>query len=88
LLLHEKCDPRHNPEKIICNRFSNHGGGGAGNKRHLIPYESSKDVERNIPKKMASRPRYDDVAILKSMIDYNNSTNLSIYLEATSLSER
>ena len=50
LLFHEKCDPRHNPEKIIGNRFSNHGGGG-GNKRHSIPYESSKDVERKIPKK-------------------------------------
>ena len=52
LLLHEKCDPRHDPEKIIGIRFSNHGGGGAGNKRHSIPYESSKDVERNIQKKM------------------------------------
>jgi len=51
LLLHEKCDPRHNPEKIIGNRFSNHGGGGAGNKRHSISYEPSKDVERNIPEK-------------------------------------
>jgi len=40
-----------------CIRFSNHGGGGAGNKRNSFPYESSsKDVERNIPKKMASGP--------------------------------
>ena len=50
--MHEQNDPRHNLEKINAgNRFSNHGGGGAGNKRHSIPYESSKDVERNVPKK-------------------------------------
>jgi len=51
LFLHEQDDSRHNPEKIIGNRLSNHGGGGAGNKRHSNPYESSKDVERNIQKK-------------------------------------
>jgi len=35
----------HNPEKIIAgNRFSNHGGGGAGNKQYSNSYESSKDV--------------------------------------------
>ncbi len=75
LFLHEQNDPRHNPEKINAgNRFSNHGGGGAGNKRHSIPYESSKDVERNIQKKMVSGPQYVDLTVLKSMIAYNNST--------------
>ncbi len=75
LALHEKCDPLHNPEKIIAgNRFSNDGGGGAGNKRHSIPYESSKDVERNIQKKLASGPQYVDLTVLKSMIAYNNAT--------------
>jgi len=64
LFLHERNDPRHNPEKITNannRRFSNHGGGGAGNKRHSIPYESSKDVERNIQKKMVSGPQYVDL---------------------------
>ena len=57
LFLHDQNDSRHNPEKINAgNRFSNHGGGG-GNKRHSIPYESSKDVERNIQKKMVSGPQ-------------------------------
>jgi len=46
LLYHEKYDRRHNPEKIVGNRFSNRGGGGAGNKRHSFSYESSKDVYR------------------------------------------
>jgi len=74
LLLHEQNIRRHNAKKIIGNRFSNHGGGGAGNRRHSIPYESSKDVERNIQKKKASGPQYVDLTVLKSMIDYNNST--------------
>ena len=75
LPFHEKCDPRHNPEKIIGNRFSNHADGGAGNKRHSIPYEFSKDVERNEQKIMASGPQYVDLlTVLKSMIAYNNVT--------------
>jgi len=42
----EQNDPRHNSEKINAgNRLRNHGGGGAGNKRHSIPYESSKNVD-------------------------------------------
>jgi len=52
LFLHEQNDPRHNPENIFAgNRLSNHDGGGAGNKRHSIPYESSKDDERYIYRK-------------------------------------
>ena len=47
VLIHERCDPGHNPSMLI-NRFSN----GGGNKRHQIPYEYSKDVERSIPKKL------------------------------------
>jgi len=74
LFLHEQNDPRHNPEKKNAgNSLSNHGGGGAGNKRHSIPYESSKDVERNKQKKMVSGPEYVDLTVLKSMIAYNNA---------------
>ena len=51
VLFNERCDPGHNPSMLI-NRFSN----GGGNKRHQIPYEYSKDVERNIPKKIATGP--------------------------------
>jgi len=71
LLYHEKRNPRRNSEKINCKRFSNHGGGGAGNKRHSIPYESSKDVERNIPKEMALGAQCFNLTVLKSMFDYN-----------------
>ena len=68
VLIHERCDPRHNPSMLI-NRFSN----GGGNKRHQIPYEYSKDVERNIPKKIATGPQFVDMDILNSMINCNNS---------------
>jgi len=57
---------RHNPEKIIGNRFSNHGNGGADNKRHSIPYESRKDVKRNIQEKMALGPQYVVLTVSKS----------------------
>jgi len=65
LRLHEICDPRLNPEKITGNRFSNHGAGSAGNKQHSIPYESNKDVERNIQIKTASGPRYVNLDLFK-----------------------
>ena len=68
VLIHERCDPGHNPSMLI-NRFSN----GGGNKRHQIPYEYSKDVERNLPKKIATGPQFVDVDILNSMINCNNS---------------
>ena len=68
VLIHERRDPGHNPSMLI-NRFSN----GVGNKRHQIPYEYSKDVERNLPKKIATGPQFVDMDILKSMIDCNNS---------------
>ena len=68
VLIHERRDPGHNPSMLI-NRFSN----GGGNKRHQIPYEYSKDVERNLPKKIATGPQFVDTDILNSMINCNNS---------------
>lgn len=68
LLLHENKDARHNPNLTYSNKFI------GGNKRHSIPYESSKNVESNKVKKTLGGPQYVDVDILKSMLSPNNST--------------
>jgi len=43
------------------------------NNRHSIPYESSKNVEKNIKQKISLGPQYVDLNSFKSMINYTNS---------------
>ena len=72
LFLHEKKDARHNPN-LPFTKFS------GGNKRHSIPYESSKNIDNsNKEKKIQVGPQYVDVDILKSMFISNNSTGNQI----------
>jgi len=60
LIYHERGDARHNPNETF-NKFNK----VSGNKRHLIPYESSKDIERkNAQKRIAEGPHFIDVDIL------------------------
>jgi hypothetical protein len=71
LLYHEQRDYKHNPNQSFI-KFA------GGNKRHSIPYESSKIAESNREKKTLVGPQYVDVDILKSMVSANNSTGNEI----------